>query len=174
MSLATALPKGYKASTYADGPQTAQIATLPLPAGMYTVEITNATVAPLKSGKGTGLTLEFTVIDPAQHARRKVWHHLNIQHENEMAQDIALRDLSQLCQVIGMDEPDENEFFQKVLRIRTAIAPARGIYESKAEVKGYEPAGTVLPDPRPPLVTRGEMNRRLAQPFADMDSDIPY
>ena len=49
------------------------------------VWITGADVKPLKSGKGTGLSLEFTVIDPAQHAKRKVWQNLNIQHDNAQA-----------------------------------------------------------------------------------------
>ena len=42
----------------------------PLPAGIYTAEITGAEVKDLKSGNGVGLSLEFTIIDPAPHARR--------------------------------------------------------------------------------------------------------
>lgn len=118
----------------------------PLPAGLYTVEITDADVKPLKSGNGTGLSLEFTVIDPANHARRKVWQSLNIQHSNAQAEQIGQSQLSALCRVVGIGVlQDSDELFQKILRIRTKVRPAEGSYGPRAEVTGYEPAGAPLP-----------------------------
>lgn len=115
----------------------------PLPAGVYSVEVTNAEVKDLKSGNGVGLTLEFTVIDPVQYAKRKVWQNLNIQHTNATAQEIGERDLALMCRAIGIAIPeDTDELFGRVLRIRTKIRPAQGQYEARAEVAGYEQAGT--------------------------------
>lgn len=114
----------------------------PLPAGLYTVEITGADVKPLKSGNGTGLSLEFTVIDPAPHAKRKVWQNLNIQHSNSQAEQIAQAELSALCRVVGIPVlEDSDQLFQKILRIRTKVREAQGDYPARAEVAGYEASG---------------------------------
>lgn len=118
----------------------------PLPAGLYTVEITNADVKPLKSGNGTGLQLEFTVIDPAPHAKRKVWQNLNIQHSNSQAEQIGQAELSALCRVVGIGVLEDSDMlFQKILRIRTKVREAQGDYPARAEVAGYESAGAPLP-----------------------------
>lgn len=118
----------------------------PLPAGLYTVEITNADVKPLKSGNGTGLSLEFTVIDPAPHAKRKVWQQLNIKHNNAQAEQIGQAELSALCRVLGIGVLEDSDvLFQKILRIRTKVREAQGQYAARAEVAGYEPAGAPLP-----------------------------
>jgi len=123
-----------------------QFDSAPLPAGLYTVEITGADVKELKSGNGMGLSLEFTVIDPEQHARRKVWQNLNIRHSNAQAQEIAERDLALMCRAIGIGIPgDTDELFGRILRIRTKVRAAQGSYPERAEVAGYEAAGTAVP-----------------------------
>lgn len=114
----------------------------PLPVGIYTVEITDSELKPLKSGNGTGLQVEFTVIDPAAHAKRKVWANLNLQHTNAQAQEIGQRDFGLLCQAVGIRRPDDtDELFGKILKISTKIRPADGQYAAKTEVKGYMAAG---------------------------------
>jgi hypothetical protein len=121
----------------------------PLPPGLYTVEITDADVKDLKSGNGTGLSIEFTVIDPEQHARRKVWTNLNIRHTNATAQEIGERDLALMCRAIGIGIPaDTDELVGRVLRIRTKIRAAQGDYAARAEVAGYEAAGSSHPAQR--------------------------
>lgn len=142
-SLQNILPGGFNAQ--AVEPQQS-FDNEPLPAGLYTVEITNAEVKPLKSGNGTGLTLEFTVIDPAPHAKRKAWANLNIQHTNPTAEQIGQSQLSAVCRAVGINVlQDSDELFQRVLRIRTKIRPADGQYAARTEVSGYEPAGAALP-----------------------------
>lgn len=114
----------------------------PLPAGTYTAEITGSEVKALKSGNGQGLNLEFTVIDPEQHARRKVWQTLNIQHSNSQAEQIGQAQLSALCRALGIDVlEDSDNLFQRIVRIKTTIRPPQGDYKARAEVQGYEPAG---------------------------------
>lgn len=121
----------------------APMSSEPLPAGIYTVEITNSEVKELKTGNGSGLSLEFTVIDPAPYARRKVWTNLNIQHTNEQAERIAKEQLASLCYAVGIKVlKNDEELFGKVLKIRTKVRAASGAYEARAEVAGYEAAGT--------------------------------
>lgn len=118
----------------------------PMPAGSYTAEITNAEVKDLKSGNGTGLTIEYTIIDPEQFARRKVWQQLNIKHSSEQAEQIAQAQLSALCRAVGIGLlRDSDELFQKVLRIRLKIRPASGSYQASNDVTGYEAIGTAAP-----------------------------
>lgn len=118
----------------------------PLPAGVYTAEITSADVKDLKSGNGTGLSLEFTIIDPAPHARRKVWQNLNIKHSNPTAEQIGQGELSSLCRVLNIAKlTDSDQLFGQVLRIRTKIRAAQGDYGPRSEVSAYEAAGTSAP-----------------------------
>jgi hypothetical protein len=117
-----------------------------VPAGIYSVEITASDVKDLKSGNGMGLTLEFTIIDPAAFARRKVWDQLNVQHVNPQAESIARGKLSALCRAVGIGHmEDSDELFGKILRIRTKVRAAEGNYGPKAEVVSYEAAGTAAP-----------------------------
>ena len=115
----------------------------PLPAGLYTVEITGAEVKPLKSGNGTGLSLEFTVIDPPQYAKRKVWQNLNIQHSNQQAEQIGQSQLSALCRAVGVDVLDDSDqLFLRILRVRTKVREGANGYGPRAEVSSFEPAGS--------------------------------
>lgn len=142
-SLAHIIPGGFNAQ--AVEPQ-APRDDAPLPAGLYTVEITGADVKPLKSGNGTGLALEFTVIDPAPHAKRKVWQNLNIQHSNAQAEQIGQSQLSALCRAVGIAQLDDSDqLFQKILRVRTKVREAANGYGPRAEVSSYEPAGAPIP-----------------------------
>jgi len=119
----------------------------PVPAGNYSVEITNSEVKDLKSGNGTGLSLEFTIIDPVSFTGRKVWAHINIEHRTSaQAQSIGQSQLAALCRSVGISHlGDSDELFGKVLRIRTKVREAVGDYSAKAEVSGYEPAGIAAP-----------------------------
>lgn len=118
----------------------------PMPAGAYTVEITNAEVKDLSSGNGTGLKLEMTVIDPEQYAKRKVWANLNIRHSNAQAEQIGQAQLSSLCRAVGVTQlKDSDQLFQKILRVRLKIKPAQGQYPAGNEVTAYESMGAPQP-----------------------------
>lgn len=143
-NLASILRPDFDANAAADNAR--QYDDTPLPAGLYTVEITGAEIKELKSGNGTGLSLEFTVIDPEQHARRKVWQNLNLRHTNATAQEIGERDLALLCRAIGIGIPaDSDELHGRILRIRTKVRAAQGDYPARAEVAGYDSAGVQAP-----------------------------
>lgn len=120
----------------------------PLPAGTYTAEITGSDVKPLKSGRGTGLALEFTIIDPEAHANRKVWQSLNIKHDSVQAEEIGLGQLKELCEALGIAKlVDSDDLFGKIVSIRTKVRPGQGDYGPRAEVSGYAAAGVKAPPP---------------------------
>lgn len=132
-----------------------QFSNDPVPAGLYTAEITKADIADLKTGKGVGLTLEFTIIDPAPLARRKVWTTLCVEHQNDMTQRIAQEQLAALSMATGVKSDDADDFFGKVLRIRTKIREGNDKYGPRAEVAQYMAAGVAAPAARqmPPPVS---------------------
>ena len=163
-SLAQFIPGGFNAANVE--PQ-APRDNEPLPAGLYTVEITNCEVKALKSGNGTGLELECTVIDPAQFARRKVWSTLNIQHTNQQAEQIGQSQLSALCRSVGINQLDDSDqLFQRIVKVRTKIRPAQGTYAAKAEITGFEPAGAALPTTNAPAQQQAPAAAKAAPPWA--------
>jgi len=141
----------------------------PLPAGLYTAEITGVSIKDLKKG-GRGLNLEYTVIDPAQHAKRKVWQLLCYEHDNQQTVDIARAQLSALCHAVNVLKLSENyeaELFGRVVRIRTKIRPAHGDYGPSAEVSGYEAAGAgPVPQASTPAANTPAPSAAVAPPWA--------
>lgn len=160
--LTTLIPGGFNSE--AVEPQQ-PMSSEPLPAGAYTVEITNAEVKDLKSGNGTGLTVEYTVIDPQQFARRKVWQNLNIRHTNPQAEQIAQSQLSALCRAVGIGVlTDSDQLFQRIVRINVKVRPGDGQYGPRNEVTGYESAGTATPTAAKPAAAAPAANK--AAPWA--------
>lgn len=146
-SLKDIIPGGFNAN--AVEPQ-APRSNDPLPAGQYDVEITKAEVKALKSGNGTGLQVEYTVIAPDAHARRKVFQNLNIQHSNAQAEQIGQSQLSALCRAVGIGQLDDtDDLFQRTLRIGVKVRPAQGEYGPSNDVTGYEPVGATPAAARP-------------------------
>jgi hypothetical protein len=134
----------------------------PMPAGAYTVEVTNAEVKDLASGNGTGLKLELTVIDPEQYAKRKVWANLNIRHSNSQAEQIGQAQLSALCHAVGIPVlKDSDQLFGKILRVRLKIKPAQGGYPAGNEVTAFEAVSGAQPGP---AVSRPAANAPAAAP----------
>lgn len=109
----------------------------PIPAGVYAAQIVDSDVKPLKSGKGTGLSLTFEVLD-GEYKGRKVFGNLNVQHENAQAQEIAQAQLSALCHATGVIKlQDSSQLHNKPIRMRVKIRTQEG-YEPRNEVTGFE------------------------------------
>jgi hypothetical protein len=141
-NLQSVLPGGFNANEVE--PQ-APMSNEPLPAGVYDVEVTNTEVKETKSGNGTMLKVEYTVLGPT-HARRKVWQNINIRHTNSQAEQIGQSQLSALCRAVGIAHlTDSDQLFQRVLRVSVKIRPAEGQYAASNDVTGYEPAGSAPP-----------------------------
>lgn len=119
----------------------------PLPAGAYDVEITNAEVKDAKSGNGSGMKVEYTVISGA-FAKRKVFQYINLRHTNTQAEQIGQSQLSALCRAVGIAKLlDSDHLFQKMLRISVKVRPASGGYDAGNDVTGYEALGAAAPTP---------------------------
>lgn len=140
-SLQSVLPGGFDANAVA--PQETR-SYAPLPAGVYAVEITNADVKDLKSGNGTGLSIEYTVVD-GEFTKRKIWQNLNIRHTNSQAEQIGQSQLSALCRAVGIGRlNDSDELFQRMLRVSVKIRRQEG-YDPSNDVTGYEAMGASAP-----------------------------
>ena len=140
-----------------------QASTGPVPAGTYLTQIIESDVAPLKSGKGTGLKLTFEIID-GQHKGRRIWENLNIQHENEETQRIAQSQLSALCHAVNVIKlQDTAALHHKPVHVRVVVREAQGQYQASNNIKGYESAGGVRP---PAFVAQAEEAQASNKPAA--------
>jgi hypothetical protein len=119
----------------------------PLPAGPYEVEISNSEVKDAKSGNGCYLALELTVVGPT-HTGRKVWANVTLRNTNAQAEQIGQAQLSALCRAVGIGVlKDTDELFQKILRVRLKVTPAKDGFPAKNEVTAYEGMGAPQPSP---------------------------
>ena len=117
----------------------------PLPAGLYTVHITESDVVDLKSGNGRSLVLTFDVIDGLFQGR-KLWDRLNIQHTSQEAQAIAQRALADLFLATATaPSRDSEDLHFKPLLARVAIDGKDPNYAPKNVIKAYKPLTQAAP-----------------------------
>lgn len=108
----------------------------PMPPGNYLGQIIESDIKPTRSG-GRQLALTLEIID-GPHARRRVWDNLNIENSNAQAQEIAQRQLSQLCHALGIRHlNDTAQLHGKPVRAKIAIQPAQDQYPAKNVIKAY-------------------------------------
>jgi len=134
----------------------------PLPAGKYLAEITASEMKPTKSGNGSYLQLEFTVLDGPCRGR-KVWDRLCINHPNELTQKIARGNLSAICRAVGVMQPrDSVELHNLPLVVTVKCKKREDTGEITNEVKGYakresaagQPQQAPVADQTPPWARR--------------------
>lgn len=119
----------------------------PLPAGAYEVEISNADVKDTKNGNGCYLALELTVVGPTN-AGRKVWANITLKNSNAQAEQIGAGQLSALCHAAGIPVlKDSDQLFQKIVRVRLKVTPAKDGFQAKNDVTAYEAVGAQQPGP---------------------------
>ena len=123
-----------------------------LPAGFYTAQVTDSSIAPLKSGNGEGLKLTFTVLSD-NYRGRKVFANLNVRHSNPKAETIAQQLLRELCESIGLARLNDTvELHNKPVQIKVKVRKDEtGNYSDQNEVAGFQPAagGQALVAARP-------------------------
>ncbi|WP_374387161.1 DUF669 domain-containing protein [Brevundimonas sp.] len=112
-----------------------------IPAGNYTAQIIESSLAATKSG-GDMLKLTWEIIDGPL-AKRRVWENLNIRNQNQQAQEIAERSLKRICGAVGYvgTLTDSEHLHFKPCEITVAIKPAEGQYGEQNIVKGYKALG---------------------------------
>lgn len=116
-----------------------------LPAGTYDAQITDSEVVPTKAGDGRILKLTWEVI-AGPLANRKFFQNLNIQNPSPKAQEIAQRDLADICEATGAGTiSDSQDLHYKPCSVRIAIEKSDN-YGDKNVVKRVKPiGGTVTP-----------------------------
>jgi Protein of unknown function (DUF669) len=80
----------------------------PLPAGNYPVEVIESTVDDTKNGLGRLLKVTLRVID-GEYEGRRIWGHITIRHQNEVAQRIGQQLLGALCNAAGAGPIEDTE-----------------------------------------------------------------
>lgn len=115
----------------------------PVPAGTYDVEMIESDVVQSKSGRGLLLKCTLKVI-AGEHENRRIWTQFNIQHENETAQQIGQRQLSDLCRAVGFGAvPSESVDFHGLPFRVNVVVKTDPNYGARNEVKKYMPVGDV-------------------------------
>ena len=121
----------------------------PLPAGWYIASITQADVAPTKSG-GQMIKLRWDILGPT-HQGRVVFGNINIQNANPEAQRIGLEQLNQLLTAAGIvDLDDTDQLISVTVQIKLSVKESeyQGEKQVRNEIKGYkalESASAPLP-----------------------------
>ena len=108
----------------------------PLPAGWYTLKVTDTEVRPTSKGDGEYLKVEFEVVGKS----RKHWENFNLWNPNEKAQQIARGQFSALCRACGKIGlvKDSSELHGKQFDAKLRIVPAKDGYEAKNAVNEYK------------------------------------
>ena len=125
----------------------------PLPAGKYLAAITASEMKPTKSGNGSYLEMELTILE-GEYKDRKVWDRLCLTHPNPQTVKIARGNLSALCRAVGMMQPkDSVELHNLPLVITVKVKKREDTGELTNEVKGYAKKESAAGQPQQAPVT---------------------
>lgn len=126
----------------------------PLPAGWYNANITASEMKPIKDGSGAYIRLELTILD-GDYANRKVFDHLNVQNNSQVAQEIAYATLSSICHATGVIQvQDTSQLHGIPLEVKLSVRAASGDYDAKNDVKGYRASSAGGDSARPPVTSQ--------------------
>ena len=123
----------------------------PIPAGNYLAVVTSSEVKPLKSGNGTGVSLQFQIVD-GQYANRRIYSNINIQHSNPKAEGIGQSQLSQLCHATGILQLKDTQELHNIpvnIKVKIRVAAPGSNYDDQNDITGYESANGVSHQPVP-------------------------
>ena len=108
-----------------------------VPAGLYSVLIDESEMKPTKDGNGAYLQLRLNIID-GEYAGRKIFDRLNIQNQNQVAQDIAFKRLSAIAHSVGVLHVQDSQQLHNIpLKVKVKVRAASGDYDASNEVKSY-------------------------------------
>jgi hypothetical protein len=118
-----------------------------LPSDKYLVEITHSEMKATKSGDGSYLELEYTVLDGAFKGR-KVWDRLCLNHRTQKTVEIARANLSAICHAVGVMKPRESGELHHIPFIVTVkLKKEKDSENIFNEVKGYGKRVSVVAPP---------------------------
>ena len=118
-------------------PNAGQSDYAPLPAGWYTVRITEADIKETKAGTGNYIKVRYDVLD-GTHAGRVVFGNLNLRNPNPKAEEIGRQQLSRLMLAMGLTQvTDTDQLIGGELSIKLAIQKSEQ-YGDSNDVKDWK------------------------------------
>lgn len=137
-----------------------QDAFTPLPAGEYLVMATDSEIKPTKNGTGQYLQLAYQVID-GHYKNRLIFDRLNIQNQNQTAQEIGQRALSALCHAVGVLQVQDSAQLHNIPFIVRLAVRKDEQYGDSNDVKAYKSANGATPA----VSTRPAASTQPAKPY---------
>lgn len=140
-------------------PNAGQSDYAPLPAGWYTVRITEADIKETKAGTGNYIKVRYDVLD-GTHAGRVVFGNLNLRNPNPKAEEIGRQQLSRLMLAMGLTQvTDTDQLIGGELSIKLAIQKSEQ-YGDSNDVKDWkalsnQPVAAVAASTPPPPPSGG-------------------
>jgi hypothetical protein len=120
-----------------------------IPSDKYTVVVSASQEKSTKSGNGTYLEIEFTVID-GEYRGRKVWDRLCLNHPSQQTVEIARANLSAICHAVGVMRPrDSSELHNIPLVINVKVKKDEAGDRIYNEVKGFSKRESAVAAPSP-------------------------
>lgn len=111
----------------------------PLPAGRYQAMIIASEMRNTIAGNGQYLLLTFEILGPT-HSKRRIWDRLNIVNPNPKAEQIAQRQLANLCAALGRDGVQESEELHNMpLNLEIGLQENKKMERMENLIKGYLP-----------------------------------
>jgi hypothetical protein len=108
-----------------------------LPNGLYQLEVTEADVAPTKSGNGTILKTTNRVLAPIEYEGRLLFNSYNLENANEIAQRIGQKQFGSLCRALeldGVEDTDELLYKGYYAKVKLGKPSKDGTYPARAEI----------------------------------------
>jgi len=121
-----------------------------IPSDKYNVEISKSELKATKTGNGSYLEFEFTVLE-GEYRGRKVWDRLCLNHPTQKTVEIARANLSAICHAVGVLKPrDSTELHRIPLTINVKLKKDESTGTIFNEVRGYMKRESLIPQ-APPL-----------------------
>jgi hypothetical protein len=138
----------------------------PLPAGWYTVTISQAELKPTKAGNGQYIKLRYDVTGPS-HQGRVVFGNLNIKNANPKAEEIGRQQLGDIMRAIGLAKvTDTDQLIGGQIAIKLEVKEDAQ-YGASNEVKAFKSvSGSVAPAAGVVLVGAQVAPTKAAPPWA--------
>lgn len=122
----------------------------PIPAGDYTVAISEATLNDTKAGTGQYISVRMDVTGPT-HQGRVLFANINIRNPNPKAEEIGRQQLGSIMRAIGLASlQDTDQLVGGQMAVKVVIKPGNDQYpEPKNEVKAFKSvSGSPAPAPQ--------------------------
>jgi hypothetical protein len=138
----------------------------PLPAGWYTVTITQAELKDTKAGNGQYIKLRYDVTGPT-HQGRVVFGNLNIKNPNQKAEEIGRQQLGDIMRAIGLAKvTDTDQLIGNSLSIKLDVKQDAQ-YGASNEVKGFKSmSGSAAPVAASMPAAAAPASAKAAPPWA--------